>query len=366
MTTIARDRTASQPLTAATTAADEQIVGGVDTHRDTHTAAAVDRYGQLLGHQQFDATAAGYRQLLRWLRSFGQLTMVGVEGTSSYGTALTAHLLDQQVPVVEVDRPDRSTRRRVGKSDPIDAEAAARAALADVRTSTAKHHDGPVESIRVLRVARRTAVQHRADALRQLRTLIVTAPDPLRAVLRGLTLRRLLNTCAGLRPDLTRLRDPEQATKLALKDLARRHAALTVEIADLDKHLDVLVADANPGLIDLYGVGTDVAGQLLVTAGQNPHRISSDAAFAMLCGAAPIPASSGRTHRHRLNRGGDRQANAALHRVVVVRMKRHGPTRAYVERRTTEGLSKKDIMRCLKRAVAREVFHQLTKPSSTP
>lgn len=366
MTTIARDTTASQPVVAAAPAAEGHIVGGVDTHRDTHTAAAVDRNGQLLGHRQFEANAAGYRQLLRWLRSFGQLTVVGVEGTSSYGTGLAEYLRAQRVPVVEVDRPDRSTRRRAGKSDPIDAEAAARAALAQVRTSTAKHHDGPVESIRVLRVARRTAVQHRADALRQIRALIVTAPEPLRDRLRRLPLRQLLNTCAGLLPDLTRLRDPEQATKLALNDLARRHAALTVEIADLDKHLDVLVADANPGLIDIYGVGTDVAGQLLVTAGQNPDRIGSDGAFAMLCGAAPIPASSGRTHRHRLNRGGDRQANAALHRVVVVRMKQHGPTRAYVERRTAEGLSKKDIMRCLKRAVAREVFRQLTNPSATP
>ncbi|WP_346621943.1 IS110 family transposase [Blastococcus montanus] len=336
-----------------------QVAGGVDTHSDTHTAAAVDGAGRLLGHRQFPATAAGYRQLLAWLRGFGVLLVVGVEGTGVYGAGLARHLAVEGVAMVEVDRPDRKTRRFAGKSDPLDAEAAARTALARTRTGTPKDRSGQVEALRNLRVARRSAIDQRADCQRRIKSLIVTAPEPLRAQLRGLKGVTLIGTCAGLRPDLNRIGEPEQAVKRALRSLARRHQLLSEEINELDDLIGPLVAQINPDLLDCTGVGADVASQLLVTVGQNADRLHSEPAFAMLCGVAPIPASSGKTHRHRLNRGGDRQANAALYRIVLCRMRWDPRTRAYVERRTTEGLSKKDIIRCLKRMIARELYYVL-------
>jgi transposase len=336
------------------------VTGGVDTHRDTHTAAAIDGQARLLGHRQFPATAAGYTALLAWLGSFGQLVLVGVEGTGSYGAELAAHLHQAGVAVVEVDRPDRAARRRDGKSDPLDAEAAARAAQSGRADGIPKRRGGPVQALAALRVARRSAIDQRADAQRQIKSLIVTAPEPLRAQLRPLTDTELIRHCATRRPDPTRVADPHTALVLALRSLARRHQQLTAEINELDKLITPLVARTNPTLYALYGVGPDTAGQLLVTAGNNPDRLRSEAAFAMLCGAAPLPASSGRTDRHRLNRGGDRQANAALYRIVLTRLRHDPRTRAYVERRTAAGMTKKDIMRCLKRYVAREVYAALT------
>ena len=336
-----------------------EVAGGVDTHQDTHTAAAVDTAGRLLGHRQFPATAAGYRQLLAWLRSLGTLLVVGIEGTGVYGAGLAHHLAAEGVAMLEIDRPDRKTRRFAGKSDPLDAEAAARTALARRRTGIPKQRDGRVEALRNLRVARRSAIDQRADCQRRIKALIVTAPESLRAQLRALTGVKLIRTCAALRPDPARIGEPEQAAKTALRALARRHQALTEEIDELDALIGPLVEQINPGLLACTGVGTDVAGQLLVTAGENADRLHSEPAFAMLCGVAPIPASSGKTHRHRLNRGGDRQANAALYRVVLCRMRWDPRTRAYVERRTTEGLSKKDIIRCLKRMIARELYFVL-------
>jgi transposase len=340
-----------------------EVAGGVDTHADTHTAAVIDTAGRMLGHQQFPTTAAGYRQLLAWLRGFGTLLVVGVEGTGAYGAGLARYLAAEGVAMVEVDRPDRKTRRFAGKSDPLDAEAAARTALAGVRTGTPKDRSGAVEALRTLRVARRSAVDQRADCQRRIKSLIVTAPEALRAQLRGLGGARLIATCAALRPDPARAGDPEQATKIALRALARRHLALSEEVGELDELIAPLVSAINPDLMACTGVGADVAGQLLVTAGQNADRLHSEPAFAMLCGVAPIPASSGRTHRHRLNRGGDRQANAAIYRVVLCRMRWDPRTRAYVERRTKEGLSKKDIIRCLKRMIARELYYVL-RPAS--
>jgi transposase len=337
-----------------------EVVGGVDTHQDTHTAAVIDQVGRVLGTQQFPATTAGYCALLAWMRDFGRLLRVGIEGTGAYGAGLARWLRNEQVEQVEVDRPDRKTRRFQGKSDPIDAIQAAKAALAGDRIGTPKQRDGRVEALRNLRVARRSAVDQRADTQRQLKTLIVTAPDELRTRLRGLTVKQLIATCAGLQPDPADAAAPATAATIALRSLARRHQQLSAEIADLDELLEPLVAAINPGLLAVHGVGPDVAGQLLVTAGENHDRLTSEAGFAMLCGAAPIPASSGKTTRHRLNRGGDRQANAALYRVVLVRLRWDPRTRDYMQRRTKDGLSKKEIIRCLKRYVARELYQLIT------
>lgn len=295
------------------------------------------------------------------MQSFGTVTVIGVEGTGAYGAGLARHLREQGMSLAEIDRPNRKTRRFQGKSDPIDAIQAAKAALAADRTGTPKQRDGRVEALRCLRVARRSAVDQRADTQRQMKALIVTAPDDLRTQLRGLPVKKLITTCATLRPDHTHAHDPATATMIALRCLARRHQQLTAEISDLDELLQPLVAAINPGLLAAYGLGPDTAGQLLVTAGENHDRLGSEAAFAMLCGAAPIPASSGKTHRHRLNRGGDRQANAALHRIAVVRLRWDPRTRDYMERRTKDGLSKKEIIRCLKRYIARELYRIITK-----
>jgi transposase len=336
------------------------VTGGVDTHLDTHTAAVIDMVGRVLGTQQFPATASGYRALLAWMRDFGPLQRVGIEGTGAYGAGLTRRLRKEHVEVIEIDRPDRKTRRFQGKSDPIDAIQAAKAALAGERTGTPKRRDGRVEALRNLRVARRSAVDQRADTQRQMKTLIVTAPDELRARLRGLSVKQLITTCANLRPERADAGTPTTAVKLALRSLARRHQQLSTEIDDLDELLEPLVAAINPALAAVNGVGADTAGQLLVSAGENHDRLASEAAFAMLCGVAPIPASSGKTTRHRLNRGGDRQANCALYRVVLSRLRWDPRTRAYAERRTQEGLSKKEIIRCLKRYIARELYQLIT------
>jgi transposase len=335
------------------------VIGGVDTHGHTHQAAVIDSAGRILGGAEFGACAEGYRELLAWLRDHGTIRSVGVEGTGSYGAGLCRHLLAQGVKVIDVDRPDRKTRRTRGKSDPIDAECAARAVLAGTATTTPKDRRGVVESIRMLRIARSGAVKARTAAINALKTTMVTAPEQVRAALDVLTPANLIHTCRALRPDRARLDDPVHGARLALHTIARRIEAFDSEIRELDATLAHLVREAAPATIALAGIGVDHAGQLLVTAGQNPERLRSDAAFARLCGAAPMPASSGRTSRHRLSRGGDRQANRALHMAVVVRLRRCPRTRAYVERRTAEGLSKPEIMRCLKRYLAREVYHAL-------
>ena len=333
-----------------------EVTGGVDTHKDTHTAAAIDAAGRVLGSAQFPATGTGYAALLTWLQAFGILVVVGIEGTGVYGAGLARYLAGQDIAMVEIDRPDRKARRWQGKSDPVDAEAAARAALAAHRTGVPKSRDGQVEALRNLRVARRSAIAARADAQRQIKALVITAPEVLRTHLRGLKNRELIGVCATALPDPAHAADPATAAQLALRALARRHQRLTAEITELDELIQPLIAATNPALLELNGVGPDVAGQLLVTAGDNPGRLRSEAAFAMLCGVAPLPASSGRTQRHRLNRGGDRQANSALHRIVVCRLRWHTQTRDYMQRRTKEGMSKPEIMRCLKRYIAREIY----------
>jgi len=334
------------------------VTGGVDTHGQTHHAAVIDQVGRQFADAQFPTTSAGYRALLTWLRSHGQVDGVGVEGTGAYGAALCRYLREQGVVIVEVDRPDRKTRRTKGKSDPIDAYAAARAALSGQASGTPKTRDGKVEATRALRLVRSSAVKARTQAINQLKSLLVTGPADLREQLRPLDPAALVEACARLRPgaDLT---DPAVAVTTALRRLATRIQALNTEIAEADRELAPLVAAAAPRLVALMGVGPEVAGQLLVTAGDNPDRLRSEAAFAHLCGVAPLPASSGRTDRHRLNRGGDRAANCALYRIVLCRLRHDPATQAYAERRTKQGLSKPEIIRCLKRYVAREVYHTL-------
>ena len=331
-----------------------QVVIGVDTHRDEHGAVAIDQQGVRLGQRRSLATTWGYGDLEQWSRDLGEVSAFGVEGAGSYGAGLARFLTGRGHSVVEVNRPDRSTRFRKGKSDSTDAEMAARAVLAGVADATPKSGEGEVEMIRMLKSAKDSAVKARTQAANQMKALIVTAPAQLRETLDGLPTAALTTRCAGFRPG--RLDDPTMAARYTLRSLARRYRQLSKEIQDLQAELARLIWTTAPALVGVFGVGPDTAATLPIAAGGNPQRLRSEAAFASLCGVNPIPASSGKTNRHRLNRGGDRQANSALYRIVVVRLSHDPRTRAYMLRRTGEGLSKSEIIRCLKRYVAREVF----------
>jgi transposase len=339
---------------------DTLVVGGVDAHADTHHAAALDQRGALLSTNSFPTTTSGYRELLDWLSGHGKIDVVAVESTGSYAAALVRYLHQHGVRVVEVNQPHAHTRRRVGKSDPIDAEMAARLFQAGKAKAVPKQTDGIVESIRLLRVARHSAVKSRSAALVQVRDLIITAPQELRDQLCcRKTLRGKVTVCARFRPSGRELRSPSQAAKFALRSTAQRIQALDQEISALDRELEQLVAAAAPRTVQLLGISTGHAGKLLVTAGQNIERLHGESSYAALCGASPIPASSGKTTRHRLNYGGDRQANRALHLIAVCRLRYCERTRTYAKRRTAEGKTQREIMRCLKRYIAREVYNTL-------
>jgi transposase len=322
-------------------------------------AAAVDHNGGLLGVESFPADRAGYEELLGWLVGFGPVVQVGVEGTGSWGVGLTRFLTGQDIIVVEVDRPNRQKRRKVGKSDPTDALAAARAALSGEASVTPKGRNGPVEQTRVLMVARRSAREQRIQSLNQLRHLVFTAPEEIRARFKDRPKTGLVTEAANMRPN--RGSDPvTYTTNVVIRNLARRIKRLNAEMRNIDEMITDLIKETAPGLLDLYGVGVDTAGTLLVTAGDNPDRLHAEGSWAHLCGTTPLPANSGKvTTRFRLSRGGDRQANAALYRIVLTRMSSDQETRTYVTRRRDEGLNTAEIMRCLKRYVARQTYKHL-------
>lgn len=355
-------------MTTTQAIGDRRVIGGVDTHGATHHGAALDAAtGKLLGDREFPATAKGYQQLLVFLRGYGTVLKVGVEGTGSYGAGLFRHLDNSGVEVIEVSRPNRQARRLQGKSDPIDAINAARAVLAETATTIPKPRDGAVEAIRLIRSTRRSAVKARRAAIAQMHGLLFGGPEELRAKLAGFDRAALVARCARLRPDPAgSLRDPAHAAKVMLRRLARRVHALDVEIAEADSELAELIQATAPSVLAVFGAGTEAAGQLLTTAGEHPHRLHSEAALARLCGVAPIPASSGNTTRHRLHRGGDRAANSAIHMIVINRLRWHQPTQTYLARRTTEGKTKKEIIRCLKRAVVRELYTALKTDLPNP
>ena len=331
------------------------VTAGVDTHKDTHTVAALDSSGCLLGVSEFPATTIGYRLMRRWLEKFGEPGCIGVEGTGSYGAGLTRYLRAGGLRIVEVGRPDRQLRRRRGKSDPVDAEAAARAALSGQALGTPKSQDGPVERMRLLRVERRSAIKAPPQAANQLHGTLATAPETLRQRFRGRTVRAIVKGAAAFR-----VTDPiatlEATVRYVLRGLAQRWLALNGEVERLDKLLTQMVHDVAPELVAQTGIGTEVASALLVAVGDNPERLENEASFAALCGVSPVDASSGLQRRHRLNRGGNRDANRALWVIAFVRMRCDTRTKEYAAKRTQEGLSRLEILRCLKRYIARDLF----------
>jgi transposase len=334
-----------------------RVTIGVDTHKYVHVAVAIDSLGARLGDRSVSVDTGGYTQLETWASALGRVDAFGVEGTGSYGAGLAGFLRRHGHRVVEVNRGDRRMRRTNGKSDTVDAEAAARSVLAGTATSIPKSADGFSEMIRQIKVARDTARKGRTSAIITLKQIVVNAPAPLRESLDGLGDKTLLDRCARFRT--TSMETTTDSAKHSLRALARRWHDLDNEISAHDRELDHLTATASPTLREGYGIGPDTAAELLIVTGDNPDRIKSEAAFAKLCGTCPIPASSGLTNKHRLYRGGHRQANAALYRTVIVRMRFHQPTIEYVARRTTEGLTKKEIIRCLKRFVAREAYQRI-------
>jgi transposase len=354
--------------TVKTQPSTQVVVAGVDTHQRTHHAAVLTESGARIGDQEFPATRTGYQQLLDFVAGHGLIAKIGVESTGSYGAGLTVHLLAAGVEVVEVNHPDKLTRARRGKSDAIDAESAARAVLNGTATARPKARTGVVEAIRVIKVPRDAAVKDRTAAFSQLRDLVTTAPTEIHDDLIGLTGRQRVKKAAGYRPDPARADHPIQATKHALRTLAHRIQTLDAEIRQADRILTALVKNTTPSLLAMHQVGPQTAAQMVITAGQNIDRMHSEASFARLCGVAPIPASSGHTSsgRVRLNRGGDRRANSALYMVVTGRLSNHPPTQAYFERRTTEGKTTNETIRCLKRHLARTIYRALRKDLMTP
>jgi transposase len=345
-------------------AEDREVVLGVDTHKDFHVAAVVSLVGILLGHRDFPASPAGYRQLVAWARGHGRLSRAGVVGTGSYGAALTRHLQSEAVTVIEVNRPDRAMRRRSGKTDAVDAHAAGLAVLSGRADAVPKSADGRVEEMRIYKVAKDSAVKSRTQAINQLKMLLVNAEPELRASMTGLGTATLVTRCTTLNPE--NHAGTAAACAHTLRLLAHRIQHLTQEIKDLDKRIAAAVEATAPELLAEFGVGPDSAATLLITAGDNPERLSGEASFAALCGASPVEASSGKNQRRRLNRGGDRQANAALFRVILIPLRRHQPTRDYVARRTAEGRSKREIIRCLKRYLTRTLFKIIRSSITSP
>ncbi|WP_338178390.1 IS110 family transposase [Candidatus Dormiibacter inghamiae] len=339
-----------------------EVTVGVDTHRDINVAVALDRQGRTLGSTAVSTGAGGHRGLLTWAMGFGDVVAVGIEGTGSYGAGLSRYVRAAGVRVLEVERPERRSRRIAGKTDTLDADRAARAVLAGQVRVEPKGANGRVESLRLLWTARRGAVKARTQAANQLHGLLITSPDPVRAQVSTLTSCQLAMRASRWRA--TRADDTSAAARLAIRSVARRYVELGAEIKVLDREMRRLVSEVAPDLVALQGVGYETATALLVAAGDNPDRLRSEASFAHLCGVAPLPASSGKTIRHRLSRSGDRQANRALFLIVLVRMYRDKDTKAYVARRTAQGLSKPEIIRCLKRYLAREVFRLLPARAS--
>jgi transposase len=341
-----------------------EVVLGVDTHKDVHVAAVLTSLGVLLATSSFPTTAHGYREMLAWARGFGAVRRAGVECTGSYGAALSRHLCTEAVTVIEVNRGDRGDRRRRGKTDTIDAEAAARAVLSGRATAIAKSSDGQVEMVRMFKLAKASAIKSRSQAINQLKAILVRADPGLRESMTGLSNTALFRRCAELdHPGPT---DPPSAAAFTLRLLARRIGELTSEIDDLNSQITAAINARVPRLLQRYGVGPDTAGALLLAAGDNPERLHSEASFAALCGVSPTEASSGKTQRRRLNRGGDRQANSALYTITIARLRWDKRTQDYVRRRIAEGKTRREAIRCLKRYIAREIYQVLTSAERTP
>ena len=345
---------------------DADLIIGVDTHLDTHTAAICDARGRAVSQLQVPATTAGYGQLLAWVRSAaGERQVVwAVEGTRHYGLGLARHLASHGQQVSEIDCSKHVGKRRAGKSDPIDAVRAARELLARPHPAQMRA-DGDREALRLLMIDRDNAIQSAKTARTALAAVLVTAPAPLRERLRPLPRERRAKECATLTCPLGADRQT-RVLHQTLISLGQRIATLAAIAAELEQQITGIAEDMAPGLVAAEpGLGALSAAQILLSW-SHAGRIHSEAAFGMLSGTAPVPVSSGRTDRHRLNRLGDRQLNRAIHVIAVNRMRCHPATLAYVQRRRAEGKTDKEIRRCIKRYLARHLYRTLSShPNAT-
>lgn len=334
-----------------------QLILGVDTHLDLHVAVLVNMIGQVVSTEVFETNKKGYNRLFKWCNSFGQLLKAGIEGTGTYGAGLSRFLVSHNISVYEVNRPNRARRRLRGKSDPTDAENAARAVLADEAKAVPKTQNGSVEAMRFLLIARRSAIKSRTQAINQIRAILVTAPDEVRKQYLIASTSACIEACKNIETlgDSTLL----DMLAISLKLLAKRWLVLTEELKILDRNLKRLTLTTAPLLTQELGIGPYVAATLLVTAGDNPERLKKESSFAALCGVSPVEASSGKVVRHRLNRSGSRVANNAIWTITLIRMRSDPRTQKYVDRRTKEGRSNKEIQRCLKRYIARELYPKI-------
>ncbi len=329
---------------------------GVDTHKHLHVAVALDRLGKRLGSCSVPANAAGYSTLLEWAHSLGSPCAFAVEGSGSYGAGLARFLAGAGEAVLECERP-RRRERRSGKSDLIDAALAARRLVNGEGLSTLRG-GGKREELRLLLLERRSASQARTAALNQLHAVLLAAPETLCARLTTRAGRRLAQACSHQRS----IEDPALAA--VLRRIAQRVLFLDRELAQIDSELKQLVTQLRPDILDECGVGVICAAQLLVSSG-DPDRMRNEAAFAALAGTSPVEASSGRQKRHRLNRGGDRQLNHALHVIALARIRHHPQTHTYNQKLLANGKTPREARRCIKRALARHLYHQLTNPLTT-
>lgn len=342
----------------------DHIIVGVDTHKVNHIAVAINGHGARLDTITIPATRKRYANLQAWASRLGHIRAFGIEGTGSYGAGLSRELLAHGHTVLDVMRPNRQLRYLHGKSDSLDAESAARSVLNGQATALAKAQTGSSEMIRHIKVARDSALKAKSQAMITLRTLIINAPSDLRDALDQIKGPiALIRHIAAFRPG--EILSPSSSAKAAMRAIARRWLMLHEEIAEHERELDRMVTDRAPALMTSFGISTMTVAEMLILIGDNPDRIKSEAALAKMCGVCPIPASSGKTNRMRLNRGGNRQANAAIYRVAVVRMRDDDRTKTYAARRTAEGKTKREIVRCIKRYIIREIYRYLCTPSAS-
>jgi transposase len=352
------DEVGNEPITGGSLMKGEsssrKVTLGVDTHLDVHVGAAIDQAGRLLGTKSVSANSIGYQDLFTWASSFGIVNKAGIEGTGTYGAGLYKSQKDRGVCVIEVNRPDRASRRLQGKSDTTDAVCAAKSVLSGKSTAIPKQQSGACEALRITSVARRSAIKAKTQAINQIRSLLVSSPQDIREKLWCTKAKGCVDACLKVKSlgDTTLL----QAMTVTLKLLATRWLMLSEELNQLDRQLDNLTQKHASQLRHRFGVGPQTAAILLSVAGDNPERLKNESALASMCGVNPLPASSGKITRHRLNRGGSRIANNALWTIVMVRMRSDPRTQSYVDRRTAEGLTNKEIQRCLKRYIVRELF----------
>lgn len=339
---------------------DGEIVLGVDTHKDLHVGVVTDLLGKAIGHCEIEVSSQGFSELVAWAKTLGAPKRAGVEGTGSYGKSLAAYLLAEGIEVLEINRPNRQHRRRHGKSDVADALGAAKAVLSGEALAMPKNNHGSVESMRVLMVARDSAIDGKTRAANRLESLLITAPIEFEEQFAGLTRGQQAKKAVEFRIT-ENVSDPVSALKMAMGSLAKQYLESQSEAKMLEQQIAALVSHQAPTLLAEKGVGVLSVATLLIACGQNPTRITSESKFAALCGVSPVDASSGKvSNRHRLNRGGNRQANRALYIIALVRLRHDEETKEYVARKIEEGKTIREAIRCLKRFIARRIHKQIS------